>query len=218
MDMVKTPDDLYRLTMQQWLELPRLGPKVAKKIMEQLEASKNPPLERFIFGLGIRQVGEGTAKDLAKHFKTWDAFMAANQADLLAINGVGETVANSILTWKQSAATQRWVKALIEEIGIQPQEVQTLTAGPRPLEGQTWVVTGTLAWGGRDEIKAKLEALGATVSGSVSKKTTGVLAGENAGSKLDKAKECGVKVWDETEFRAIYDQPVAATPAMKMGG
>ncbi|PKH60192.1 NAD-dependent DNA ligase LigA [Halomonas sp. Choline-3u-9] len=198
LDWVETPAALFHLTVEQLQSLPRMGEKSATNLVNALETAKSTTLARFIYALGIREVGEATAANLANHFGTLDAIQAAELEALEAVNDVGPIVAAHVHTFFRQPHNQQTIAALIDA-GITWQEAE-VTQGPTPLEGQTWVLTGSLESMTRDEGKARLQALGAKVAGSVSKKTTCLVAGEAAGSKLTKAEQMGVEVVDEATF------------------
>ncbi len=198
LDWVESPAALFHLTVEQLKSLPRMGEKSATNLVNALETAKSTTLARFIYALGIREVGEATAANLANHFGTLDAIQAAELEALEAVNDVGPIVAAHVHTFFRQPHNQETIAALIEA-GITWQEAE-VTQGPTPLEGQTWVLTGSLESMTRDEGKARLQALGAKVAGSVSKKTTCLVAGEAAGSKLTKAEQMGVEVVDEATF------------------
>ncbi len=191
---VKGIADLYELKKEQLLELERVGEKSAQALLDEIERSKSAPLARVLYGLGIRFVGERTAQLLAAHFGSMDALMAATAEELEAVNEVGPRVAQAIVEFFAEDRNKALVKRL-EGKGL------TFTAEKRvttsTLEGMTFVLTGTLPNLTREEAKEKIESAGGRVSGSVSKKTSYVVAGEEAGSKLDKANSLGVKVVDE---------------------
>ncbi|WP_336273329.1 NAD-dependent DNA ligase LigA [Vreelandella indica] len=195
---VKTPADLFHLTVEQLKSLPRMGEKSANNLVNSLEKAKSTTLARFIYALGIREVGEATAANLANHFGTLETVQTAELEALEAVNDVGPIVAAHVHTFFRQPHNQETIAALIDA-GVTWQEA-AVTQGPTPLEGQTWVLTGSLESMTRDEGKARLQALGAKVAGSVSKKTTCLVAGEAAGSKLTKAEQMGVKVIDEATF------------------
>lgn len=205
--------DLYRLTAEQWAALDRMGERSALNLVAALEKSKTTTLARFLFALGIRHVGERTAKELAAHFGSLSALMgndpsqAATQEQLLAIRDIGPVVAHSVHTFLQQAHNREVLQDLQAQ-GIHWPETDGASQDPsaKPLSGQTIVLTGTLTQMGRDEAKDRLEALGAKVSGSVSKKTHYVIAGLEAGSKLTKAQELGVTILDEAAFLAYLQQ------------
>ncbi|MBT2772781.1 NAD-dependent DNA ligase LigA [Halomonas sp. ISL-60] len=198
LDWVETPAALFHLTVEQLQSLPRMGEKSATNLVNALETAKSTTLARFIYALGIREVGEATAANLANHLGTLDAIQAAELEALEAVNDVGPIVAAHVHTFFRQPHNQETIAALIDA-GITWQEAE-VTQGPTPLEGQTWVLTGSLESMTRDEGKARLQALGAKVAGSVSKKTTCLVAGEAAGSKLTKAEQMGVEVVDEATF------------------
>lgn len=197
-DWVKTPADLFRLEAERLASLPRMAQKSSEKLVAALAKAKSTTLPRFIFALGIREVGEATAANLARHFGNLDALMEAEQADLEAVEDVGPVVAAHVHTFFRQEHNRETIEAL-RELGVSWAE-ETIGERPQPLAGQTWVLTGSLESMTRDEGKERLQALGAKVAGSVSKKTAGVVAGEAAGSKLAKAQELGVEVLDEAAF------------------
>ena len=194
---VKDIADLYRLSLSDIATLPRMAEKSAQNLLDALEASKNADLARFLFGLGIRHVGEATAKALVRHFGRLESIMIASLDALLAVPDVGPVVALSIQTFFQQPAQRDMVYA-IQALGVRWAEHEGLAdMAALPLSGVTVVLTGTLPTLSRDEAKALLEAKGAKVAGSVSKKTHYVVAGAEAGSKLEKAQALGVPVIDE---------------------
>lgn len=198
--LVKSPADLYALTLQDLTSLPRMGQKSAENLLSQIERSKEQDLTRLIYALGIRQVGAKTARVLALHFGTLEALMAAPAEELIAIEDVGEIIAGCITAFSASEQGRHLVR-LLKEAGCNTQ------CREKPEDdrfaGMTFVLTGTLPTYSRDEASAIIEAKGGKCSGSVSKKTTFVLAGEAAGSKLTKAQELGIPVIDEAEFRRM---------------
>ena len=179
-----------------------MADKSAQNIVAALEKSKQTTLPRFLFGLGIRHVGEATAKDLAKHFGSIDRIMDASEEHLLTVRDVGPVVAHSIRTFFDQPHNREVVEQL-RAAGVSWPEGEPAERAPQPLLGKTFVLTGTFPTLKRDEAKAMLEAAGAKVAGSVSKKTDYVVAGEEAGSKLDKAQELGVAVIDEAQMLAL---------------
>ncbi|MEY4557330.1 MAG: hypothetical protein RLY42_503 [Pseudomonadota bacterium] len=200
LSIVRTPADLYRLGLMALANLDRMGEKSAENLLQSIEKSRKNTLARFIFALGIRHVGESTAKDLAKHFGQIDKLMVANEEELLQVNDVGPVVAKSLLSFFSEAHNREVVEQLLAS-GIEL-EVETSTINPE-LVGKTFVLTGTLPTMSRDEAKALLEKAGAKVAGSVSAKTHYVVAGADAGSKLEKAQELGVTVIDEAQMLAL---------------
>jgi DNA ligase (NAD+) len=198
--MVKSIADLYSLTGEQLLSLDRIGKKSADTLLAEIEKSKQNPLNRVLFGLGIRFIGERTAQLLAEEFGSMDDLMAASAEELERVNEVGPRVAQAIREFFDEGKN----RALIEKLRAAGLK---FTAEKRKkssqLEGLTFVLTGTLPSLSREDAKAKIEAAGGRVSGSVSKKTHYVVAGEEAGSKLDKAREMGVKVIDEPELLSL---------------
>lgn len=197
--IVKTPADLYKLGLLAMINLDRMGEKSAVNLLAGIEKSKRTTLARFIFALGIRNVGETTAKDLAQHFGSLDNLLAADLERLQQVRDVGPVVAQSMADFLAQSHNREVIEQL-RAAGVQWAEHEAQAATTLPFAGQTFVLTGTLVSLNRDQAKEKLEALGAKVSGSVSKKTHYVVAGAEAGSKLDKAQELGVTVLDEQQF------------------
>jgi DNA ligase (NAD+) len=203
--IVKTLPDLYRLGLVALAGLDRMADKSAANIVDALEKSKQTTLPRFLFGLGIRHVGEATAKALALHFGKLDAILNASFEQLVEVADVGPIVAQSLLTFLQQSHNREVIEQL-RACGLTwpaGEPASAATASDRPLLGKTFVLTGTLPTLSRDDAKARLEALGAKVAGSVSKKTDYVIAGAEAGSKLDKAQALGVAVLDEAGMLAL---------------
>lgn len=188
--------DLYQLNIDQLSKLDRMAEKSAKNLVVALEKSKETTLARFIFALGIHNIGETTAQTLANNLVSLDSIMSADEATLLSIPDVGPIVAENILAFFKQSHNLDVIKKLISA-GIHWPEVKIKSAAEQPLLGKTFVVTGTLESMGRNEIKAALQERGAKVAGSVSKKTDYVVVGENPGSKADKAAELGVTILDE---------------------
>jgi len=203
-NLIRVLPDLYKLGFTTLAGLERMADKSARNLVEALEQSKKTTLPRFLFGLGIRHIGESTAKDLAKHFGALDPIMDATEEQLLEVNDVGPVVAQSLRTFFDQPHNREVVEQL-RACGLTWEEGAPAPRTPRPLSGQTVVVTGTLPSLSRDEAKDLLEAAGAKVAGSVSKKTSFVVAGAEAGSKLDKANELGVRVIDEAQLRALLE-------------
>jgi len=202
--IVDSLPSLYKLGVAKLAALERMAEKSAQNIVDALEKSKTTTLARFLFGLGIRQIGETTAKDLARHFGSLDALMDASVEQLLQVRDVGPIVAQSIHMFF-AQPHNREVVAQLRAAGVHWPEGEGAAAeqGPKPLLGKTLVLTGTLPTLSRDAAKDLIEAAGGKVSGSVSKKTHYVVAGEEAGSKLDKARELGVTVLDEAGLQAL---------------
>ena len=193
-NLVRTPADLYRLGFTALANLERMGEKSADNLIQAINHSRNTTLARFIFALGIRHVGETTAKDLANHYQSMHALMDANLEDLLTVKDVGPVVADSITSFMQEAHNREVIEQLLAS-GMQLSvEEKVISAA---VVGKTFVLTGTFPTMTRDEAKDLLEKAGAKVAGSVSKKTDYVVAGTDAGSKLTKAEELGVPVIDE---------------------
>ncbi len=210
-NVVRGLPDLYRLGLTALASLDRMAEKSATNLIQALEASKATSLPRFLFGLGIRHVGEATAKELARHFGGLDRLMDATEEELLMVRDVGPVVAHSVYTFFAQPHNREVVEQL-RACGVHWPEGEGESGLPQPLAGQTLVLTGTLPTLSRDEAKALIEAAGGKVSGSVSKKTHFVVAGSEAGSKLDKAQELGVRVVDEAGLMALLqaDPPPSA--------
>lgn len=197
--------DIYKLTREQLLALERMGEKSVSNLLTAIEASKGNSLEKLLFGLGIRHVGAKAAKTLAIQFDTMDKLSAASKEDLIAINEIGDKMADSIVAYFEMEEAQELMKELASA------EVNMVYKGAKPVlaaesdsifAGKTVVLTGKLEQLSRPEAKEKIEALGGNVSGSVSKKTHLVIAGEDAGSKLTKAQDLGIEIWDEEKLLA----------------
>lgn len=201
-NVIKTLPDLYRLGLSALCSLDRMAEKSAQNVLAALEKSKRTTLPRFLFGLGIRHVGEATARDLARHFGKLDGVMDASVEQLLEVPDVGPVVAESIHTFFQQPHNREVVEQL-RACGVHWEEGEPAARAPKLLAGKTIVLTGTLPTLSRDEAKDMLEAAGAKVAGSVSKKTDYVVAGAEAGSKLDKARELGVAVLDEEGLKEL---------------
>ena len=202
--LIRTLPELYKLGPAQLGELARMGEKSAQNLVNGLQASKHTTLARFLYGLGIRHIGETTAKDLAKHFGKLDRLIAASVEQLLEVGDVGPIVAESVRTFFDQPHNLEIIEQL-RAVGIHWPETEgaATDAGAKPLAGKTFVLTGTLPTLTRDDAKERIEAAGGKVSGSVSKKTHFVVAGEEAGSKLEKARELGVALLDETGLLAL---------------
>jgi DNA ligase (NAD+) len=199
--LLKTFADIFRLRKEQLIELERMGEKSAQNVIDSIQASRERGLDRLIAGLGIRHVGNRVAYVLASHFGSLDAIAAATQDELSEVNEIGEVIADSVHDFFHNDAGRETIRQL-RDVGIDPKFAKPQAADARalPLAGQTVVVTGTLEKLGRAEIEELIVKLGGKASGSVSKKTSFVVAGESAGSKLEKAKELGVPVLTESEF------------------
>ena len=197
--LVKDVSDLYHLTVDQLAQLERMGRKSAQNLVDAIERSKHTTLERFIYALGIREVGEATAKALARHFGSLEALMAADEETLQEVPDIGPVVARNIVDFFSEPHNREVIRKLIQA-GVHWTETAPATPEALPLSGQTFVLTGALSSMTREEAKERLEALGARVSSSVSRKTTAVIVGENPGSKYDKARALGVPLLDEQAF------------------
>jgi DNA ligase (NAD+) len=194
---VKRAADLYRLDLATLTGLERMGEKSAQNFLEALERSKHPPLRRFLYALGIRHVGDATARALAEHFRDVRALYDADADALTRVKDVGPEMAKVIAGFFSSPQNREGIEALLAA-GVTPQPPEDTSRGP--FAGKTVVLTGTLAGLTREQAKEEVERRGGKVSGSVSKKTDFLVAGEDAGSKLKKAAELGVKVLDERAF------------------
>jgi len=197
--LVKSIADIYQLTLDQLLNLERMGDKSASKVLANIEASKHRLVARLISGLGIPFVGERTAQILADRFGGIDALMRADETQLQTAEEVGPKVSESIRRFFAEPHNQELVERL-RAAGLQFECEIRNTTSFGPLTGMTFVLTGTLPTLSREEAKQKIEAAGGKVTGSVSKKTSVVVAGEEAGSKLEKARELGVEVWTESRL------------------
>jgi DNA ligase (NAD+) len=206
--LIRTLPDLYKLGLAKLAALERMADKSASNLVAALDKSKSATLARFLYALGIRHVGETTAKDLARHFGRLDPILDAPVEQLLEVNDVGPVVAQSIHTFFQQPHNREVVEQL-RAAGVHwPEHVGSVTSrAPQPLAGKTFVLTGTLPTWSRDDAKTLIESAGGKVSGSVSKKTDYVVAGEEAGSKLDKARELNISVLDEAGLRKLLPDP-----------
>jgi DNA ligase (NAD+) len=202
-ELIHDASDLYDLKASRLLQLDRFAEKSAEQLVEAIQASKRQPLSRLLFGLGIDNVGEIAAKQLARHFGTMDALGAATEEDILAIHGMGGTIATSVTEWFGNAAARRLVEKLRRR-GLTLEEPRQQTTGA--LRGMTFVLTGTLESLSRDAASELIESNGGKVTSGVSKKTSYVVAGEEPGSKLEKAKTLGVPVIDERGLRKLISE------------
>jgi len=213
--LVRTPADLYRLDVTRLAGLDRMGEKSAANLIEAIEASRTRPLSRLVFALGIRNVGEATARDLARAFGTLQALMSAEVERLLEVQEVGPVIAQSIAGFFAEAHNREVIEALLSagvEPPAEPVPAPVAEAVGAGVAGRTFVLTGTLPTLTRDEARALIEAAGGKVTGSVSRRTDWVVAGEEAGSKLERARELGVAVLDEDGLRAFIDGQAPAGP------
>jgi DNA ligase (NAD+) len=202
--IVKSVADLYQLQLDDLIRLERLGNKSATKILKNIQASKRQPLWRVLNGLGIPFVGERTAQILASHFGSIDAIASASIDELQEAEEVGPKVADSIKQFFEEPRNRELVERL-RTAGVRLAEEIRARAGKAPLAGITFVLTGTLTRLTREEAKERIEAAGGKVTGSVSKNTRYVVAGDSAGSKLDKAKELGVEILGENALFAMLE-------------
>jgi len=200
--LVDHVDGIYRLSVEQVASLERMGEKSAQNLVNAIDKSRDTTLERFIFALGIREVGEATARALAMHFGDLEPLMAADEDALQQVPDVGPVVAQHVVSFFAQGHNRDVIDKLLEAV-ITWEPIEVAEAGDKPLEGNTYVLTGTLESMTRDEAKARLMALGAKVTGSVSKKTTAVIAGAEAGSKLDKAESLGIEILDEDGLKSL---------------
>lgn len=200
--LVKSLSDIYRLNVETLANLERMGLKSAQNLMAGIEKSKDITLPRFLFALGIRDVGEATALNLAKQFGNLQAVMGADEETLKDVPDIGPIVAQRVSGFFAQQANRTLIQELLD-LGVRPQTQAVIAADKLPLSGQTWVVTGTLEAMDRNQAKAVLQELGAKVAGSVSAKTTCVVAGPGAGSKLTTAEQLGIRVIDEQAFLAL---------------
>ncbi|MBQ4834545.1 NAD-dependent DNA ligase LigA [Pseudoalteromonas sp. MMG010] len=202
-ELIKTPADLFILKQGHFESLERMGPKSAKNLVHALEDAKATTLAKFIYSLGIREVGEATAQNLANYFLTLDKIISANTDSLIQVSDVGDIVANHVRGFFTEQHNIDVVNALIEQ-GIHWPDINVATTEEQPLAGLTYVLTGTLNTLNRNDAKARLQNLGAKVSGSVSAKTDALVAGEKAGSKLTKAQDLGIEVLTEQQLIDLF--------------
>jgi DNA ligase (NAD+) len=195
----KTPADLYTLELDELEALERMGEKSAQNLLAALERSKSTTLPRFLYALGIRDVGEATARALAAHFRDLDPLLAASALDIERVPDVGPVVAASVHRFFEQPHNREVIEALRQR-GLRWPAMKAAAGQDSPFSGKTWVLTGTLSAMTREAAQEKILELGGKVSGSVSKKTDYVIAGEDAGSKLRKAQELGVQVISERQF------------------
>ena len=203
-ELVRSLPDLYRLSLSTLTPLDRMAEKSTQKLLEALQKSKETTLPRFLFGLGIRHVGEATAKELARHFGKLNAIMDASPEELLQVSDIGPIVAESLHTFFAQAHNREVIKDL-RDCGVCWTEGEPAPVVSKPLAGKTFVITGTLPSLSRDEARNLIEAAGGKVAGSVSKKTSFVVAGSEAGSKLERAVELGLAVLNEQDLRGLLD-------------
>lgn len=205
LDMVKNPADFFSLDVAQIASLERMGEKSAANVVNALQAARDTTLAKFLYSLGIREVGEATAANLANHFLTLDAIQKADVDALIEVSDVGEIVARHVCNFFREPHNLDVIDALLAA-GLNWPAIEKVDSAELPLDGKTIVLTGTLSQMGRNDAKARLQALGAKVSGSVSAKTDHLIAGEKAGSKLTKAQDLGVNVMTEDDMMALFAQ------------
>ena len=203
--LVRDAADLYRLTIPALEALDRMGARSAAKLVDQIDRSKSNDLSRVLFALGIRHVGEGVAEILARRFGTMDALLAAGEDAIGEVRGIGPTIAEAVAAFFKEERNVRLITRL-KRAGLRMDEPAPASTGG-PLAGGVFVLTGTLKALRRGEATKLIEEAGGAVTGSVSKKTTAVVAGNDPGSKLEKAKQLGVAVWDEAELRHRLEPP-----------
>ena len=196
-NLIGSYDDLFRLKKGDVLNLPRFAETSVDNLLLAIEKSKKVELPKFLISLSIDQVGEETAFDIAERFRTLPALASASVEELQSINGVGDVVAHSLVSWFKDAVHKKLVARLVRVVDILPMKKKVAAL---PLENRIFVLTGTMPTISRNSAKQKIRAAGGTVSGSVSVKTDFVVAGENPGSKLDEAKRLGVAIIDEKTF------------------
>jgi DNA ligase (NAD+) len=201
--LIADPADLYFLSKEQLVALDRQAEKSAQNLIEAIQKSKNPPLDKFIYALGIRHVGERTAKLLTARFGRIEKLIAAKKEDLTAINEIGPEIAASIVEFFREQNNINVMKKF-NKASIVPQNKEI--ADNAPLQGKSFVFTGTMENMGRNDAKALVENLGGTIHSSVTKKTTYVVTGSEPGSKLDKAKSSGIKILSEEEFLKLINK------------
>lgn len=203
--LVHNPADLYQLSLESIAGLERMAEKSARNLLAALKKSKTTTLARFLFALGIREVGETTAQNLANHYRSLDAIMQADEAELETVPDVGPIVAAHVVTFFKQAHNREVVNKLLAQ-GVHWPAIEAVEMESLPLAGKTVVLTGTLTHMARSEAKEQLQKLGAKVAGSVSKKTDLVIAGEAAGSKREKAESLGIEILDEAGLMALLQQ------------
>lgn len=204
-DLVHSPADFFTLNIGDLVGLERMAEKSASKLLDALEKAKTTTLAKFLYALGIREVGEATAANLALHFETLEAIRHASVEALIEVQDVGDVVAAHIANFFSESHNTDVIDALLRE-GINWPAIEKNDSGVQPLEGKTCVITGTLSEMSRNDAKARLQMLGAKVAGSVSKNTDFLVAGEKAGSKLTKAQDLDVEVWDEATLLAFLSE------------
>ncbi|GLT16764.1 DNA ligase [Vibrio zhanjiangensis] len=199
-EMVATPADLFKLSAGVLTVLDRMGPKSAQNVVSALNKAKSTTLARFIYSLGIREVGEATAANLAQHFKTFDKIKTATHEQLVEVSDIGDIVASHVIAFFAQEKNQQVIEDLLAQGIVWPDVEEPKQDIPQPLRGKTVVLTGSLSQLSRNDAKAALQNLGAKVTGSVSKNTDILFAGDNAGSKLTKAQELGVEIKTEQDL------------------
>ena len=199
-DLVKDVADIYYIKKEELMALERMADKSAQNIIDAIERSKEKPLGKFLFALGIRRVGETTAEDLARHFPRLDDFFHLSEEDLMEVEGIGPEVAASVHQFFEDKKNSESIE-LLKKAGVKVIEPEV--SRQEELAGKVFVFTGALKFFGRDEARSLVETLGGSTASSVSKKVDFVVAGEEPGSKFDKAKELGIKILTEEEFKKM---------------
>jgi DNA ligase (NAD+) len=208
-ELIHDFSDLYHLTREQVQSLERMAEKSAQNVIDSIEASKQRPLNRVLFALGIRYVGDQTATLLANHFGSMEALMNASEEEIVEAEGIGPKIADSVYAYFQEPRNRDTIRKL-REAGLTLEAEQREAVGDQPLAGLTFVVTGTLARHSRLQIEARIKELGGSVSDSVSKKTSYVLVGENPGSKVRRAQQLGTPIISEDDFEELISEKAPA--------
>ena len=212
--MVRDVADLYRLEKSPLLELERMGDKLATRIMDNIDASKNRPLPRLLFAMGITHVGSEVADLLSQNFIGVEEVSTATEEDLTEIEGIGPKIAESIIAWFQEPENQRVIEKL-RASGVRLEQdalpaPATVASGAAPFAGLTFVVTGTLSAFSRSDAEGRIKGLGGKITSSVTKKTSYVVVGESPGSKASKAEQLGTRILDEDDFVRLLESPSEA--------
>jgi DNA ligase (NAD+) len=208
--LVRSVADLYRLTVEDLLPLERMGQQLAQKLVDAIQASKQQPWSRVLYGLGIRHVGAVNAQVLSQHFPTVEALASADPEAIAAVYGIGPEIAQSVCQWFHVPANQHLVEALTGRRGAVRRHHRSFSPqAPQPLVGKTFVLTGTLPTLSRSEAKAKIEQAGGKVTSAVSAKTSYVVVGAEAGSKLAKAEKLGIPTLSEPALLNLLDSAEA---------
>ena len=205
-DRIQTPADIFSLDKDELAAMERMGEKSAQNLISAIEKSRETTLPRFLFALGIREVGESTAAALANHFGELSKIMAASEEELIAVPDVGPIVASRIRAFFDESHNRDVIESM-QNLGVRwPESEPQATGGDGPMTGKTFVLTGTLSTMTRDEAKQQIQSLGGKVTGSVSKKTSYLVFGDKPGSKLSKAQALDVETLDETQFQQMLNK------------